>query len=308
MLAFKVVPLQYRTVEKVIDLIPADIKKEAEIKEFADQNSLLITGTESKIRDIENFIREIDKVVPVILIEVLIVDVSKKYTKSLGVKAGLSTTPVTTQGSIFPALDMQLSSGTINDLINSFNGFGWITLGKVTPEFYINLKALEDNGIIKMRSTPKLSTLNGHEATLSIGKTEYYLEEQNNVVGTQNPQNITTRRYQSVNADLSVTIKPFVSGDEQVTLDVKVTQSDFTARISPNAPPGKVTRDFQSLIRVKNQEMVLLGGLEDRTVAESGTGVPILSHIPVIKWLFSYRTHENKKSKLNIFIKPTVIY
>ncbi|OFX36400.1 MAG: hypothetical protein A2X08_14940 [Bacteroidetes bacterium GWA2_32_17] len=305
----EVVQLQFRTVEKIMDVIPGDVKKDVEIKEFPELNSLLLTGISSKVQLVKNFIRSIDKVVPVVLIEVMIVDVTKKHITSTGISTGIGdNSQVKTEGSIFPGIDMTFSTNTINDLINSFNGFGWFNLGHVTPNFYLSLKALEDNGVLHLRSTPKMSTLNGHEATLSIGKTEYYMEEQNNVVGTQNPQNITTRTYKSINADLSITIKPIVSGDNQVTLEIKVKQSDFTARISPNAPPGSVTRNFESLIRIKNEEMVLLGGLEENGSSETGTGVPLLSRIPIIKWIFSSRTKEKKTSKLNIFIKPTVIY
>ena len=142
---------------------------------------------------------------------------------------------------------------------------------------------------------------------MNIGNTEYYLEEQSNIIGTQNPQLTTTQTYQSVKADLSVKIRPIVSGDEQITLEIEVQQSDFTERISKFAPPGSVSRNFKSLIRVKNQEMVLLGGLEEKRASDTGSGIPFLSRIPVIKWIFSSRTKENSNSKLNIFIKPTII-
>lgn len=308
LLSFKVIQLQYRTVDMISELIPGELTKDIEIKEFPDLNSLLVTGPITGIQDIEDFVREIDKIVPVVMIEVLIVDVTKRQSMSIGIDAGLGNAPENTSGSLYPSLNMQLNSNTINDLLTSFNGFGLVNLGQVTPDFYVNIKALEDNGVLRLRSTPKLSTLNGHEATLSIGKTEYYLEEQNNLIGTQNPQSVTTRKYQSVNADLLITIKPLVSGDEQITLDIQVQQSDFTARMSPDAPPGQVTRNFQSLIRIKNQEMILLGGLEEKSSSNTGSGVPFLSRIPVIKWIFSSRTQAKSDTKLNIFIKPTVIY
>src|SRR5688572_28440092 len=102
-----------------------------------------------------------------------------------------------------------------------------------------------------MRSTPGLCTLNSHEDSMKIGKTEYYLEVSNNVVNSGVNQNILqTQNYKSVNADLSPKIKPFVSSDEQVTLEIEVQQSDFTGKISTTAPPGTVTRNFKSLIRV----------------------------------------------------------
>jgi type IV pilus assembly protein PilQ len=90
-------------------------------------------------------------------------------------------------------------------------------------------------------------------------------------------------------------------------MEIDVQQSDFTARISQFAPPGSVTRKFQSLIRVKNQEVIILGGLEEKKLSDSATGVPLLSRIPVLKWFFSGRSREDSKSKLTIFIKPIII-
>ncbi|MFL3662975.1 MAG: type II secretion system protein GspD [Flavobacteriales bacterium] len=304
----KVIQLQHRSVEKVTENIPANIKQNVDVKEFVDLNSLILSGSHPQIKEIELFIKQIDKVVPVVLIEVMIVDYSNKRTNSTGIEVGLGNEPAETGGKVFPETNMSLSSSSINDLIESFNGYGILNLGKVTPNFYVNIKALESQGILNVKSTPKLATLNGHEATMSIGNTEYYFEQTNNVITNTSTQNITTKTYKSVNADLSITIKPFVSGDDQITLEITVNQSDFTEKIEPGAPPGSVSRDFTSYIRVKDQEMVLLGGLEEKATRESGSGVPFLSRIPVIKWFFSSRTKEKSRSKLNIFIKPTVIY
>jgi len=305
----KVAQMRYRTVDKIVDFIPADLKKNVDIKIFPDLNSLILSGSQPRIEEIETFLREVDRVVPVVLIEVIIMDVSNSYTLSTGIEAGLKTpsTPPS-QNTVMPGVDITFDANVINNVISGINGLGIINLGRVGPDFYVRLRALEEQGILKVRSTPKLSTLNGNEAKMSIGRTEYYLEESNNVIGSQNPQNIITRTYKPVNADLSITINPMVSGDEQITLDVAVKQSSFTARITSTAPPGTISRSFESLIRVKNEEMVLLGGLEETSLNETGKGTPFLSRIPVIKWLFSSRLRVKAKNKLAIFIKPTVIY
>jgi type II secretory pathway component HofQ len=52
----------------------------------------------------------------------------------------------------------------------------------------------------------------------------------------------------------------------------------------------------------------MIGGLEEESTNETGSGTPFLSRIPIIKWFFSSRTKAKSKSKLTIFIKPTVIY
>lgn len=304
----KLIQLKYRTAEKITDFIPADLKKGVDIKIFPDLNGLILSGSQPRIDEIENFLLEVDRVVPVVMIQVIIANVSKSNTLSTGIEAGLSKTAKETGGTIFPGVDMTFSSSSINDIIEGVNGMGLVNLGHVTPNFYVTLKLLETQGILKINSTPQLATLNGNEAKMSIGETQYYLEVTNNITGTLNPTNQVSQTYKSVNADLALTIKPVVSGDEQITLEVAVKQSSFTARISNTAPPGSITRDFHSLLRVKNGDMVMLGGLEENSHNDSGSGVPYLSRIPVIKWFFSSRTKTDKKNKLTVFIKPTIVY
>jgi type IV pilus assembly protein PilQ len=307
----KLITLKNRTIEKVIDFIPAELKKGIDLKVFEDMNGIIVSGSQPRINELEAFLREIDVVVPMVHIEVIIADVRKSNSLSAGISMGLGTAGTgSTGGTLLPDYNVSLNSKSINNLISGINGFGLINLGNVTPNFYLNLKAMESNGILKLRSTPQIATLNGHEAKLSVGQTQYYLEVNNNLVSQANTaQNILqTQNWKAVNADLSVVIDPQVSGDEQITMTINVKQSSFTERVSNTAPPGTINRDFQSLVRVKNGEMIMLGGLEESQVNNSGSGLPLISRIPVLKWIFGNRTKAKSENKLTIFIKPTVIY
>jgi type IV pilus assembly protein PilQ len=306
----KLITLKNRTIEKVIDFIPAELKKGIELKVFEDMNGIIVSGSQPRIDELEHFMRQIDLVVPMIHIEVIIADVRKSNSLSAGISAGLGTKTGTTGGSLLPDYNISLNSNSINNLISGINGLGIINLGNVTPNFYLNLKAMESNGVLKLRSTPQIATLNGHEAKISVGKTEYYLEVSNNLVNNSavNQNILQTQQYKPINADLSLTIDPQVSGDEQITMTINVKQSSFTERISNTAPPGTLNRDFQSLVRVKNGEMIMLGGLDENQTNNSGSGLPFLSRVPVLKWIFGNRTKAKSQSKLTIFIKPTVIY
>ena len=302
------IQLQYRAVDSILYLIPKDLIGDIETRIFKEQNSIMLSGPVDKVAETEKFLQQVDRLVPVISIEVMIIDYNTSFTVSTGITAGIgqNEAPPTT-GKVFPSLDLSLNSKSINDLISRFNGFGWAKIGKVTPNFYASIRAMENQGILNIRSTPILSTLNGHQTKLSIGKTEYYLEEQLNIIGTQNPQSTKIDTYKPVEAELSVVITPIVSGDDQITLEIEVNQSDFTERISTTAPPGKVTRTFKSQIRVKNEEMILLGGLEEDRTNKTSSGTPFFSRIPILKWFFSNKTDDKSKAKLNIFIKPTII-
>jgi len=294
--------------EALVNILPDEIKKDLDIKVDYELNSFYVNGPSSNIGRFKDFISKIDKPVPVILIEVMMIEVNTNAIVETGVSWGIGKEPTTTSGGIYPETDLSLGAHTINKVIGGFDGFGSFNLGKVIPNFFATIKAMESNGNLKVRSTPKLSTLNGHRARFSNGQTSYYAVTQRNIYGNDNPQTSEITNYQPIEAELGLTIKPIVSGDGQVTLDIFVIQSSFRGRISKDAPPDISSREFSSIIRVRDQDIVVLGGLEERRTNNSGSGVPFLSRIPIIKWLFSKRVREGRKSKLTVLIKPTIIY
>lgn len=303
----EVVRLEFRTVEGVDKEIPTELAKGVEVKMFKDLNSLILTGSTPVIDEIKKFLLELDKPVPNIQIELTVIDLKKGYSIQTGIQAFLSDSLVKTQGQILPG-NVTLNSQTINSALSNLATNGVINLGRVAPNFYVTLKALEDNNNIDIRSTPKLSTMNGNEATLTIGRSQYYVEQTSNVTGGVAPITTVAQRFNKVEANLSMMIKPVVSGNEHITLDFEAEFSDFIPSTIANAPPGNSTRKFKSKIRVKNGETLLFGGLEQESQSQASSGVPLLSRIPVIKWLFSSRTKANQKDQLIVLIKPTVVY
>ncbi|PXY43136.1 type II secretion system protein GspD [Flavobacterium hydrophilum] len=306
----EMIQLENRSIESIINTLPKVFSEKLEIKEFIELNGLIVSGSRSILEELKVYIKQIDKVVPMVQIEVIIVQYNKSYDIQTGMKAGLDKiNSVQTGGVLFPNSDMTLNGTSVNSLIDAFNGFGLFKLGKVTESFYLNLKLLESNSALKIESTPKIATISGHEAKLSIGETSYYFEQNNRLINSNIGNDIlNSGTWKSTDANLSVSIKPYVSTDENVTLTIAVEKSSFLARAGEDAPPGKATQKFESLVRVKNGEMILLGGLDELKKENSGTGTPLISRIPVIKWFFSSRKKGKSDSKLHIFIKPTVIY
>lgn len=308
--ATEIIQLENRSIESVLTSLPRVFTEKIEIKEFVELNGLIVSGAKTLIDELRIYMKQIDKVVPLVQIEVIIVQYNKSYDIQTGIKAGIDKNNIKqTSGVLFPTADVNLNGSSVNSLINAFNGLGLIKLGKVTEAFYLNLQALENNSIIKIESTPKIATISGHEAKLAIGETSYYFEQTNQLINNGITNNILqSGSWKSTDANLSVSIKPFVSTDENVTLNISVEKNSFLARAGTNAPPGKATQKFESLVRVKNNEMILLGGLDELQKENSGSGVPLISRIPIIKWFFSSRKKAKSNSKLHIFIKPTVVY
>jgi type IV pilus assembly protein PilQ len=242
-----------------------------------------------------------------VLIEVTLVDVRKGKTVKTGIKAGVADS-VKTGGTILPGIDYTFGAKSINDFLSRLGRNNSVNLGRVTPNFYVGLSALEQSDNVEVRSVPKLSTLNGHTANLTIGSKRYYSTKTQNVIPSLTSQTVITEQFTPVEANLVINIRPIVSGDDQVTLNIQVDISDFIGNPPLNAPPPTSTSKFSSIIRAKNEDMIILGGLERTENSESGSGVPLLSRIPVIKWLFSSREKSNSKVVTIVFIKPTIMY
>jgi type IV pilus assembly protein PilQ len=304
---YKVVQLQHRSLDTVLSMIPVDWKKGIEIKEFREQNSLLLSGSAAQIGEVENFIKQLDVIVPVILIEVTIIDINKNRTVATGIAAGVSDS-VKTGGTILPGMNFTFSASSVNSLLSSVSKWSSVDLGHVVPNFYVNLSALETTGNVDVRSVPRLSALNGHSASLSIGNSIYYKNTTQNVTPTTVAvSSIYTNTYVESDANMEIAIKPVVSGDEQVTLSIKVNIADFTSIPTDGSPPPKSTSKFETSLRVHNEDTIVLGGIERTETDDNVSGTPILSRIPILKYFFSNKSKSNKKVITVLFIKPTIL-
>ncbi len=306
----RLIQLQHRSVDSLGYFLPDDMRKDVVLKEFKELNAFLVTGSEPQMDKIETLVKQIDRKVPMVTIEVIIMDVTKGRTTKAGLRAGVNYDSLPAFGGrlLGGGVDFTIGSGSINRFIDKIGLNNVFNLGHVTPNFYVNLQAIENLENVEMRQTPKLSTLNGHMATLSIGSTRYYRVETSNAMGSLSPTLITTQQFYPVEANLTLNITPFVSADEDVTLKMEMDISNFIGEMDIRQPPPTATSKFNSIIRVKNDDMILLGGIERTEKGETSQGVPLLGRIPVLKWLFSSRTKKNSKVVSIVFIKPTIVY
>lgn len=306
----EVIRMENRTIENVKASIPKELMQDLDVNEFTELNALIVTGPARKSAELKTFLSSIDVVVPLVQIDVMILISDRSSSVKSGMKFGLGDKPTVSSGTVFPTLDVNLGASTLNSILNTINGFGIVNLGAVTQNFYASLQLLESNGVIDVESTPKITTLSSHQATVSIGQTTYYQEQQVNFQNTVVNQGVLTSKiWKEVQANLTVKIKPFVSSDGNVTMDITLTNDDFEGtKVDITAPPNASKQTFESVIRVQNGDVVLLGGLDKKRNENSGNGTPLLARVPVIKWLFSSREKSKRKYKLHIIVRPTVTY
>jgi type IV pilus assembly protein PilQ len=304
--AQKVIQLQNRSIDTIMAMIPKDWQKNVEIREFREQNTLLLSGSGPQILEIESLVKQLDLLVPMVMIEVTMIDVNKSRTTATGIKLGVADS-VKTGGTILPGVNFTFGASSINNLLDKLGG-SYLNLGHVVPNFYATISAMESQGNVEVHSIPKLTTLNGHTASLTIGSKRYYLVQTQNVIPSLASPTINyTQQYNSIEANMVINIKPMISGDDQVTLGIKIDITDFIGTPPANAPAPTSTSKFESLIRAHNEDMIVLGGLERTLESEDNSGTPILSRIPILKYIFSTRNKTTSKVVTLVFIKPTIL-
>jgi len=266
-------------------------------------NTLIVKDTQASVDSIKRLITQIDKPVRQVQIEARIVEASDSFTRDMGVrwggqvsgKGGRVTNQVsnntTTPGGFLidlPAATAAASGGTVG-----------IAIGAINNAFNLNLElsAAEADGDAKIVSNPRVVTQSGKQARIEQGT---LFPATVLTVGT------TTQNIPATDAKLSLVVTPNVLPNDTVDLNVLVTKNAPNGNLVNNAPVID-TKEVESNFLVKNGETIVIGGIYTRTTSKLDNGVPGLSKIPLLGWLFKKQNAVDNKTELLIFITPTII-
>lgn len=180
------------------------------------------------------------------------------------------------------------------------------------------VRLLESFGNVKVISSPKLSVLNNQTAILKVVNNVVYFNIQSNTTLNQNTTvtGVTTTP-QSVSVGLVMSVTPQVSDNDTVLLNVHPSISrisGFKADPNPDIPRGQQnlvpeieSREMESVMRVGNGDVAVLGGLMQDNIDYRTDAVPLLWRLPIVGNVFTYRNDTNRKSELVIFLRPVVV-
>jgi len=307
----QLIRLNHIKAEGIIESLPPSVTSKATLKVIKEHNALMVVGAQDVIREVEEFIRQIDYPIPQILIEALVVDFTSSDIGEFGMKAWMKSPGDSSvyADSFFPTIDVTASSRNLNQSFQYYGPqFGIRNIGKLPDGFMVKLRALESEGKANIRSQPQIATLNGHPASIKIGTTQYYkLLSERPIVGGNQAFNQVTQRFEAITAEISLTITPWVSASGEITTEIKPEFS--TPRgFNPEIPPTIDHRNLDSTVRLRDGETIILGGLIQTDDSENVDKLPILGDIPVMGKLFQNRSHKRVKTKLMIYITPHLTY
>jgi len=265
------------------------------------------------VNDLEKYIAKIDYPPPQILIEALVVDYVFTDRLDYGVKAAdFFLGDSTSAGQIYyPGIDVTGSSEELNrDLAYWADKLNIANVGKLPADFYVRLNALAKEGKANVRSRPRIATLNGHEAKIDVGTTQYYLlkTETTYGVGQATPSTQISEKFQTIEASMSLTITPWVNESREIIATIHPEFNTPQGSFDSKVPPTINHRILDSNVRLRDGETIILGGLIQATETENIDKFPILGDIPVLGWLFKNRSKIKTNSELVIYLTPRIYY
>lgn len=274
--------------------VPVNEALAADITLIREHNALMITATKDIIAELRARLQLIDRPVPQVLIQALVVDYQNDATNRWGLD--ITNGP----NSFFPGADVRLD-------INREEG-GNFNVAKLPSNFQVRLQALAQEGKAKIISKPHIATLSGHEAYIEVGETQSILLTTETLVGDETPRTSVTQRIETVEANISLRVVPWVTASGEITTYIEPVFNSFLGQISENVPPPISTRRLQSTVRLKNGETIIMGGLIEEAMRNNTEGIPGLSKIPLIGNLFKNQNRTKSKSELVIYLTPYVYY
>jgi type IV pilus assembly protein PilQ len=294
------------------------LSEDGSIQVVPRTNILLIKDSYSKIEEIRKLIDGIDTPNKQVMIETRIVTVNSSFKRDLGFKWGFESKKVDIGSGrgiqIFGsgnARSADSSSSTevsnngftpsdslFTDLSVNGSGFG-INLNGSGVESLLALQisaALSDGGGETI-SEPKVFTTDKTEAVIKSGREIPY--------ETQSANN--GKKISFKDAVLSLKVKPQVTPDKHIILDIKINNDNASKQLYGTGAPAIDTNEISTRVSVENGETLALGGVFTHTNDNSIEKVPLLSSIPIIGNLFKRTTKGDTKKEILIFITPTIV-
>ncbi len=324
----RLIPVSYAEAEDVQARAREILSGRGSIAVDGRTNVLIARDVAGTLDQVEELVRSLDTQTPQVLVEARIVEATSRYLRDMGIQwggdASFSSSTGNPTGLAFPSA-IGLSGGASdpdtptaglspfqaqvqnpNFAVNlpatvgaGAGGAIGLTLGSVDNNFNLNLRlsAAESTGMVRILSSPRILTLDNHEARISQGTLIPFSQ-----VSAQGVQ--TTFQ----EAKLQLMVQPHVTADGSVAMHVKINRDepDFN-QTSARGDPTILKREAETDLLVMDGHTAVIGGIYTRNTGRNVDQVPFFGDIPLIGLLFQNRTSSDQRGELVIFLTPRIV-
>lgn len=304
---------------------PAAPGQRASIARFPGANALVISASADTQRSIAEVIRQLDVRRQQVLIEAIVVELSDKAVRELGVQwvlanehvvlatshsnSGVPLLPLAggaaAQGLEDGTLKDALQAAAVNSLLgaNGFIGGGMQEIGDDGILGFVINAAKSDSGS-NLLQTPSLMTLDNEEATILVGQEVPITTGEALLDGNANPFRTTQRQ----DIGVKLVVKPQINAGGSITLHLRQEVSSINNGLTGTGRDLVLNkRELETTVIVDDGDVAVAGGLLDQNEQLSVDKVPGLGDLPVVGNLFRSTARERGRTNLMVFIRPTII-
>ena len=263
---------------------------------------LTVTGTKKQLDRVSKYIATMMKRLhKQILIDAKVIEVTYNNDQTTGI-----------DWSKFQADLKGHSEGQKTNLVNTLKNPTYLIGYNFTMDGLLNF--LKTQGKVNVVSNPKILTLNNQPAIINVGEEKNYKFTTGTQTTTTNGTVLQEPQFEvgSTFVGVTLSILPEVTQDNFIILKINPTISEITERHLdengvPSLAPDIKVKQLSSIVKVKNNKKVLLGGLIQTKTENRVNKVPILGEIPILGHAFRSKKKVKSKSELIIVMTPKLV-
>ncbi len=289
----RAISLKYIRAGDLLKDLPPSLSKN-DIVKSTDPNLVFFKGSSEKLARFLSDLKHIDKPIPQIRYELLVVQYQESKNEDYSFSAGAEILKDGTQTTIL---------GTLGNLLN-------ISLDVVTAfgyQFALDLNAKLGHSQARVMADTTLNGLTGEDISFQNTNTYRYRDME---IDPDTGKAASTGVTREITSGLMIGINGWVSGDEMITMNVKSTVSKRGADVSSNTgnPPPTSEKIINTHVRTTSGKPVVIGGLFQQEKDVTLQKTPLLSSIPLIGQLFTSKVESFENTELVIYIIPSIEY
>jgi general secretion pathway protein D len=278
----------------------------------ASQNAIVVRGTPDELLLAQKLVNDLDKARPEVVVDIGILEVSKNWERTLGIQwpssVGVALQPPTSSTSSTTTTSTGTTTSTttptLYDLAHLKASNFAVTVGSAT----LNLLLTDAN--TKVLQNPRIRATDQQKATMKIGsKIPIATGSYQTGAATAVVSSLVNTQFTYTDVGVNIEMTPTVHFDHDVTLKVKIEVTSQTGQvtISGVTEPILSQRLVDQVIRLREGEASILGGIQNKQDQVSWSGIPGLSSIPILKYIFGSKDHTITDDELVFVVVPHIV-
>lgn len=284
------------------------------IQALPSESAIVVRGTPDQLALAQKLIGDLDRSKSEVVVDVAVMQINRDKSRTLGINPPTSgsvqlqqnvntTTTTTTSTTTTPSTS---TPGGIN--LNTFGNLNatdfTVTISQATAT------ALFSDSDTRLIQKPQIRAIEGQKASLKIGQRVPVATGsfQPGIGGVGiNPLVNTQFQYLDVGVNIDVTPRVHANGDVTLKITMEVSEVDGTSNIGGITQPIIGQRKIEHEVRLKEGEINLLGGMMEDQQTRALTGFPLLSQIPILRYLFGQTTTDHSETETVFALIPHIV-